>query len=81
MNAMFLLSLIGSPPIPSPPSKIASTCFFAGRVSPVNADSSISRLCAEVRRRSAGMRSPVWKVTRSPGTRTFASCVDFWPSL
>lgn len=81
INATLLLSAIGSPPTPCPPSVIASVCFFAGFVSPVKADSSISRPWDCVRRMSAGIRSPVWKVMRSPGTRTFARTVVFWPFL
>ena len=80
MNAMLFRSDIGNPPIP-PLSRIASMDFRAGRVSPVSVDSSISSDAAEVSRRSAGIRSPVLKVMRSPGTRTFASCVVLCPSL
>jgi hypothetical protein len=43
INATLLLSAIGNPPTPNPESTIASVCFFAGFVSPVKADSSISR--------------------------------------
>lgn len=72
MKAILFLSDIGNPPIP-PLSRIASIDFRAGRVSPVKVDSSISNDAAEVSRRSAGIRSPVLNVMRSPGTRTFAS--------
>lgn len=73
MNATLLRSAMGKPPAPTPCSVMASVCLRAGLVSPVRADSSISRPCACVRRMSAGMRSPVWNVTRSPGTRKLAS--------
>ena len=79
IKATLLRSLIGNPPTP-PPCR-TSIDFFAGWVSPVKADSSISREWATVRRRSAGIRSPVEKVIRSPGTSTLASWVDLWPSL
>ena len=53
---------------PSPAlSATASTCFGTGTLSPVRADSSISRV-AEVRMRaSAGTRSPASMLTMSPG--------------
>ena len=65
-------------PPPSPcasspsPSEQISAFFLAGLVSPVKADSSISRETAEIIRISAGIRSPTEKVTRSPGTSVLA---------
>lgn len=55
--------------------------FRRAAVSPVRLDSSISRARAESSRTSAGTRSPVEKVTRSPGTSSFASRLSCWPSL
>ena len=49
-----------------------SQCLWTGTDSPVSADSSICRLRTDVRRRSAGTRSPDWISTMSPGT----SCSD-----
>ena len=69
----------------------ASTCFGVGTLSPVSADSSISRVAAERMRASAGTRSPAWRFTTSPGTswsigrstrsplrRVFAVTASFW---
>ena len=46
----------------------ASVHFAAGWLSPVSADSSISRFIATASRPSAGMRSPASTSTTSPGT-------------
>ncbi len=46
----------------------ASTCFGVGTLSPVRADSSISRVAAARIRASAGTRSPASMLTMSPGT-------------
>ncbi len=46
----------------------ASTCLGVGTLSPVSADSSISRVAAERMRASAGTRSPASMFTMSPGT-------------
>ena len=46
----------------------ASTCLGTGRLSPVSADSSISRVAAVRSRPSAGTRSPASMLTMSPGT-------------
>ena len=46
----------------------ASTCLGVGTLSPVSADSSISRVAAVRMRASAGTRSPAWRLTMSPGT-------------
>ena len=42
--------------------------FSTGRDSPVKADSSVCRSTDLRSRRSAGTRSPAWRITRSPGT-------------
>ncbi len=71
-----------SPRVSSPSPRSQTSVFFrAGRVSPVRADSSISRETASIRRMSAGTRSPTEKVTRSPGKRALASGVRGRPSL
>ena len=46
----------------------ASTCLGDGTLSPVRADSSISRVAAVRIRASAGTRSPASMLTMSPGT-------------
>ena len=46
----------------------ASTCLGTGTLSPVSADSSISRVAAVSIRPSAGTRSPASMLTMSPGT-------------
>ena len=46
----------------------ASTCLGVGTLSPVSADSSISRVAAVRMRASAGTRSPASMLTMSPGT-------------
>ena len=46
----------------------ASTCLGEGTLSPVSADSSISRVAADRIRASAGTRSPASMFTMSPGT-------------
>ena len=46
----------------------ASTCLGVGTLSPVSADSSISRVAADRMRASAGTRSPASMFTMSPGT-------------
>ena len=46
----------------------SSICFGTGRLSPVRADSSISRVAALRIRPSAGTRSPASMLTMSPGT-------------
>ena len=46
----------------------ASTCLGVGTLSPVRADSSISRVAAVRMRASAGTRSPASMFTMSPGT-------------
>ena len=48
----------------------AFTCLGLGMLSPVSADSSISRVAAERMRASAGTRSPASMFTTSPGTRS-----------
>ena len=57
-----------------------STDFWTGTDSPVSADSSIWRLRAVIRRRSAGTRSPDARCTRSPGTSSSAGMVMRLPS-
>ena len=64
MNAM---STRSPRPAPSP---TTSTCFGTGALSPVRADSSISRVAARMIRPSAGTRSPASIFTMSPGTRS-----------
>ena len=54
---------------------ITPACFKAGSFSPVRFDSSIDKSAALVIRISAGMRSPVEKITRSPGTSCLAGTV------
>ena len=62
MNAMSTLS-------PSAASAATvSTCLGTGTLSPVRADSSISRVAARMIRPSAGTRSPASTLTMSPGT-------------
>ena len=46
----------------------ASSCLGTGALSPVSADSSISRVAARMIRPSAGTRSPASTITMSPGT-------------
>lgn len=58
-----------------------STPFLRAVVSPVKLLSSISRSTALNNRISAGIRSPVVKLTISPGTSSFASMWSVWPSL
>ena len=50
-----------------------STCFGTGALSPVRADSSISRVAAWTIRPSAGTRSPASTITMSPGTKSAIS--------
>lgn len=66
MYAMHVRSAI------SVPSGHGVTPFLRAVVSPVRLLSSTSRSTAVSKRTSAGMRSPVVKVTRSPGTTSFA---------
>ena len=86
MKAMQCLSPNALPP-PSPcvssPSPLShcSVFFLDGRVSPVNADSSISSDTAVIRRMSAGILSPTENVTRSPGKRVLARGESACPFL
>ena len=64
----------------SVPSAHGAGSFLRVVVSPVKLLSSISRSAAERMRRSAGIRSPVQKVTRSPGTASFARRCNCFPS-
>jgi hypothetical protein len=86
MKAIQCLSPSAFPP-PSPcvssPSPLSHiwVFFLLGRVSPVKADSSISRATEVIKRMSAGIRSPTEKVTRSPGRRAFASGARDCPFL
>ena len=50
-------------------------CFMDGSFSPVRFDSSIDKSAALVMRISAGIRSPVEKITKSPGTSCRAGTV------
>ena len=68
-------------PFPTPARAQGSTSFRRVVVSPVRLLSSISRSTAEMRRTSAGTRSPVVNVTMSPGTSSFASMWRGLPSL
>lgn len=58
-----------------------SVPFLRVVVSPVRLLSSTSRSTADTSRTSAGIRSPVVKVTISPGTSSFASICRGLPSL
>ena len=51
-----------------------------GRLSPVSAASSISRVAARLTRPSAGIRLPASTSTTSPGTSSSASISTAWPS-
>ena len=53
----------------------ASTCLGTGALSPVSADSSISRVAERMIRPSAGTRSPASIITTSPGT---SSAIGTW---
>lgn len=81
MYATHLRSLKALPP-PSPcvsspiPLSQAVVVFLAGLVSPVRADSSISRATEDNRRTSAGTRSPTLNEIRSPGTSALAKGVE-----
>ena len=57
-----------------------STCFGTGALSPVRADSSISRVAALMIRVSAGIRSPASTATMSPGTSSWAGIWTSSPS-
>ena len=57
-----------------------STCFGTGALSPVSADSSISRVAALMIRPSAGIRSPASTATMSPGTSSWAGIWTSSPS-
>ena len=79
-------SATGSPgacPFGCPLLSIVQVSLFFERavVSPVKLLSSISRSTAEISLTSAGTRSPVVKVTRSPGTSSLANNVMDLPSL
>ncbi len=57
-----------------------STSFGTGALSPVRADSSISRVAALMMRPSAGIRSPASTRTMSPGTSSSAGICSSCPS-
>jgi len=59
---------------------MALVTFSTATDSPVRTASITCRLVETMRRRSAGMRSPDWTKTRSPGTSSSASTVRFLPS-
>lgn len=69
------------------PEALAFSCwhvagsFFLASVSPVKLLSSTSRSTVSIRRMSAGIRSPVENLTKSPGTSSFASTCIVSPSL
>ena len=58
-----------------------STSFLRAVVSPVRLLSSISKSTADIKRTSAGILSPVVKVTISPGTNSLARVWTGFPSL
>ena len=66
-------------PRATPSRSIGAVCLVAGRLSPVSAASSISRLFANNNRPSAGTRSPASKTTMSPGTKSAAATVSISP--
>ena len=53
--------------------KVAEASFSAGTLSPVSEDSSAARLSERMRRASAGTKSPVFNITKSPGTSSAGS--------
>ncbi len=61
-------------------SATASTCLAVGRLSPVRAASSISRVAAVMIRPSAVTRSPASNETMSPGTSSSAATSRSSPS-
>ena len=82
MPFMPLIPLTLFMPVPYPKTGTqGSTHFRRATVSPVRLLSSISRSSAETSRTSAGMRSPVLKETRSPGTSSLARRWCCFPSL
>ena len=52
--------------------EIGSMILFDGSVSPVKLDSSTAMSIDSNKRKSAGTRSPVFKIIMSPGTRSLA---------
>jgi hypothetical protein len=69
-------SATGSPTLAPPSNGQVVENFLRASVSPVRLLSSISRSTESIIRISAGIRSPVENLTRSPGTSSFAkTCI------
>lgn len=69
-------SATGSPILAPPSNGQVVENFLRASVSPVRLLSSISRSTESIIRISAGIRSPVENLTRSPGTSSFAkTCI------